>query len=148
METWTQIAAGLLALAALLYAGWFQALWRGGVLNAMLMLTILAMIAFVAAAVWPVFYRLLAHLFFGDPYWLRPRSFEAGQDRGKMLALDARLDLVEVDDKAMLWHDRESGQFWASRKLETRDGVFTRYKPLRRRELWTGMADEDWEETA
>lgn len=143
-ETWTQIAAGTLLLAVLAYVGWFRALFSGGLISAAVMIVVLLIGLFVIAAIWPVVYRLISHLFFGDPYWIRPREFDTEDDPVKTRSLDARLDLVEVDGQAKLWQDRETGQFWASRRFLARHGVFTRFKPLKKREHWSGMADDQW----
>ena len=143
-ETWTGLAAVALLLAVLAYAGWFRAFIQAGLFGAAVMLLSLLIVLFLAAALWPAAWQLLNQVLYGDPYWIRPREFDAEDAPAKTRALSSRLDLIEIDQAALLWMDRENGQYWISRRFDLGQAEATLYKPLKSRSDWRGMADDVW----
>lgn len=139
-------AAVIIALTGFLaWSGWFRAFAQASFINSVLMTLSLALVVFVALAVWPALSQLASQFAFGDPYWIKPREFDARDDPAKTQALRRRLDRLEIDQAATLWIDRESGQYWISRSFDDGQENYLRFKPLASRAHWRGMADADWQ---
>ena len=109
---WTlPAAAGFFVVAALLIAGAFLGMeWLG---------------------------RSLRRVFPPAPLWERPREASALFDTALVAPLQERLDLVEAHERASLWRDRLSGQYWSSFALDHEFGENLLFKPLSSREDWS-----------
>ncbi len=138
------LGAGLLALLWFIRSGWLTAIYNGGPLAILFALIAAALLAFVIGALWPVATQLLSALLSGDPYWIAPREFDTQHDPKKTQALMQRLAAIDKDEDARLWQDQETGQLWASKRFDSPDGEFTRFKPLKNRLQWLGMDDSEW----
>ena len=71
--------------------------------------------------------------------WQQPREVSALFDNELCDALKLRLVLVEQDQRAALWQDRETGQLWSAFAWDfefTENVVFT---PITHRSDWRGM---------
>ncbi len=73
------------------------------------------------------------------PLWEKPRAVSALFERELLDQLLVRLDLLERDDQASLWRDRESGQLWSAFAWDYEHTAETIFTPLAERSQWLGM---------
>lgn len=85
--------------------------------------------------------RLWKRLFPPPPLWEKPRAVSALFEDALFAPLKPRLDLIEVDGRAALWRDRETGQLWSAFDWDyefTQETIFT---PIATRDEWRGGGD-------
>ena len=73
------------------------------------------------------------------PLWEKPRPVSALFERELFEQLFKRLDLLEREDQASLWRDRESGQLWSAFAWDYEHTAETTFTPLAERSQWLGM---------